>query len=147
MAESIQPKGLRGTKDFHWWSTLQGDGSERRAFLSSFRYLCFNRQRTNTKQMTYILLTAFVWGIVKVINGFFEFFDFDPEWFYHNRPRWQKFILSPTIYCNICMSSFWGSVCYWLLLQGRSIPGWIMHCVICAGAIFVINRIIDRLEI
>ena len=96
--------------------------------------------------MTYILLTAFVWGIGKVINGFFEFFDFDLEWFYTNRPLWQKFILHPTIYCNICMSSFWGSVCYWLLLQGRSIPEWILHCVICAGAIFVINRIIDRLE-
>src|SRR5690606_38183497 len=108
--------------------------------------------------MTYILLTAFVWGIGKAINGFFEFFDIDIEriyefrnWreslpFVEHRPLWQKFILRPTIYCNICMSSFWGSVCYWLLLQGRSIPEWIMHCVICAGAIFLINTIIERIE-
>src|SRR5690606_1104095 len=109
--------------------------------------------------MTAIYLIAFVWGISKVINSTAEFFDFDINYFYHwrtdrsypaeysKRPKWQQFIIKPTIYCNVCMSSFWGSVCYWLLLQGRSIPEWILHCVICAGAIFIINRIIDRFEI
>src|SRR5690606_35506291 len=108
--------------------------------------------------MTYILLTAFVWGVGKVINGFFEFFDFDIDYFYHwrtdrsylaeysERPKWQKFILRPTIYCNICMSSFWGPICYWLLLQERSMTEWVLHCVICTGAIFIINRLVDRLE-
>lgn len=102
--------------------------------------------------MTYLLLILFVWGISKVINGFFDFFGYDIDFFYNDtgyepRPLWQKFILKPTVYCNICMSSFWGSVAYWGLLNGRDWREWILHCVICAGAIFLMNLIVDKLEI
>lgn len=104
----------------------------------------------NTEEMTYLLLIAFVWGASKVISGLFDFFEYDLDIFYNYtghepRPLWQKFILKPTVYCNVCMSSFWGSICYWLLLQERSIPEWILHCVICAGAIWILNRVDESL--
>ncbi len=103
--------------------------------------------------MTYILLIAFVWGVSKVISMTADFFGFDIDGFYHyksdylKRSEWQQFIMKPTIYCNVCMSSFWGTICYWLLLSGNSWQDWILHCVICAGAIWIINVLIEAIEI
>lgn len=103
--------------------------------------------------MTYIIVILYVFGVSRVIRGFFEFFGVDLDALYNYtsptfeiRPLWQKFIMKPTIYCDICMSSFWGSVCYWVHLQGSSVNEWVLHCVICAAGIFVINRILDKLE-
>lgn len=110
--------------------------------------------------MTYILLIAFVWGIGKVVHSFFEFFEWDYDIYYQLAPLWLKFILKPTIYCNICMSSFWGLFFYYLILSplntklmqsGYDLPIFLgysfgeafAHCVICAGAIFVIDHLID----
>jgi len=103
-------------------------------------------------------LIAFVFGVYVVIDGYFEFFgdEKSKDQFYNyvkvknkswrGRPLWQKFILKPTIYCNVCMSSFWGTVYYWLLLQGDSWRHWIVFCVVCAGAIWLINHIVKAID-
>ena len=110
-------------------------------------------------------LIAFVFGMSVVIDGYFEFFGDEnrKERFYNyrrpkttpgffacepfiDRPLWQKFILKPTIYCNVCMSSFWGTVYYWVLLQGDSWRHWIVFCVVCAGSIWFINHVVKAID-
>lgn len=100
--------------------------------------------------MTYLLLPAFVFGVWIIIRNFFEFFGFDIDSFYQldkhgfSRSLWQRFLLKPTIYCAACMSSFWGSVCYWGLLNGGDWQEWILHCVISVCLIWITNEIINR---
>lgn len=104
--------------------------------------------------MTYILLTLFVYGIHKVIWSYADFFDVDLGDVYENknrlschgqiRPLWQKFLFKPLFYCNVCMSSVWGTVCYFLILDLRALDLWVLHCVISAGLITIINRFMER---
>lgn len=102
--------------------------------------------------MTYIIVIFYVFGVSIIIKSFFEFFGVDLDMLYsydkrmNRRPLWQKFIMKPTIYCNICMSSFWGSVCYWVHLQGSSVNEWVLHCVIAVVGVLVVSRILDMLE-
>ena len=102
--------------------------------------------------MTYIIVILYVYGVSIIIKSFFEFFGVDLDLLYSHdkrmdqRPLWQRFIMKPTIYCNICMSSFWGSVCYWVHLQGSSVSEWVLHCVIAVVGVLVVSRILDMLE-
>lgn len=102
--------------------------------------------------MTYIIVIFYVFGVSIIIKSFFEFFGVYLDDLYNYtgsnyevRPLWQKFIMKPTIYCNVCMSSFWGSVCYWVHLQGSSVNEWVLHCVIAVVGVIVVSRILDKL--
>lgn len=106
-----------------------------------------------------ILCALFVYGAKAVINGYCDFFGVDLDDFYEKtnreyvndcigevyniRPQWQKFILKPTIYCNVCMSSFWGSIYYWAIIG--TIDHWFfiwpLHLIATAAIITLLNKI------
>ena len=93
-----------------------------------------------------IICALFVYGVSTVINGYAEFFDIDLERLYSTgkdnfiRAKWQRFIMKPTFYCNVCMSSVWGSV-YYVCMHGLTDPfQWIIHCIISAAIIYIINQ-------
>ena len=99
-----------------------------------------------------IICALFVYGVSTVIKGYAEFFDVDLDRVYsfmkprnqcemmRDRPKWQRFIMKPTFYCNVCMSSVWGSA-YYVCMHGLVDPlQWILHCVITAAIIYIINQ-------
>ena len=100
-----------------------------------------------------VQIALFVIGVKVVINGFWDFFsgyENSLQRFYEYRNRneiptyrskFGKFLLHPTIYCNVCMSSFWGTLCYWGILGGTMWNEWIYGCVISAGLIYIYNLI------
>ena len=107
-----------------------------------------------------LICAAFVYGVKAVLNGYFNFFNLnldhfceyrkppkavfsDPCWVYEERPLWQRFILKPTIYCNVCMSSVWGSVYFWAVHYDSAnwITEWPLHMVCSAAIISIINKI------
>lgn len=96
-----------------------------------------------------IFITAlFVIGVKAVINGFFEFFGIEINQIYHwaqddPRKTWQQFIMRPTIYCNVCMSSFWGTIGYILASTTFNTFEWILTCFSCAAIITIFNKIPD----
>lgn len=104
--------------------------------------------------MSYVLLALFVYGIHKVIWGFADFLGVDLDALYNHmsvdesdyriRPNWQKFLFKPLFYCNVCMSSFWGTICYFLILDLRALDIWILHCVISTGLITIVNKLTER---
>lgn len=102
--------------------------------------------------MTYLLIGLFVYGLHQVIWNVADFFGVDLDDFYHyygpeynrsERPLWQKFIMKPLFYCPLCMSSLWGSVCFFLILNGRDLQLWILHCVVCAAIVYILTEIIE----
>ena len=106
-----------------------------------------------------LICAAFVYGVKAVINGYADFFGWNierayewidqetnpetNEWYAEPRPMWQKFILKPTIYCNVCMSSVWGSVYFWAVHYDSAnwITEWPLHMVCSAAIISIINKI------
>lgn len=83
----------------------------------------------------------FVYGVNVVIHMTSDFFGYDIEDFFDRQPKWKQVFLKPTIYCNVCMSSFWGTIAYWFLL-GESDPYfWVICCVCSAGIISIINNL------
>ena len=104
--------------------------------------------------MTYLILPLFVFGVSVVINFMADFWTIDLDRVYEQRrvksvfgesyeprPRWQQFIMKPTIYFNVCMSSFWSAVCYFGLLGLSSFPEYILHSFTSAGLIYLINKL------
>jgi len=108
---------------------------------------------------SFILCALFVYGISKVIDGYADFFDIDLDRFYNEsgalfkdqdspvqitkiRPKWQKFLFKPLFYCNVCMSSVWGSVFY-LVVYWNEIDffTWACHLIISAAIISIINSL------
>ena len=55
-------------------------------------------------------------------------------------------ILKPVIFCIVCMSSFWGSVCYLYFAESPSILGWLFFIFPLAGInyIFFVIKNFDR---
>lgn len=109
-----------------------------------------------------LICALFVYGVKAVIDGYALFFDLDFDYFYEfkdtypdlhkrvvrSRPKWQQFILKPTIYCNVCMSSFWGSVYYWsmyvneiITIEAEWYVVWPLHMVCSAAIITLFNQI------
>jgi hypothetical protein len=104
-----------------------------------------------------LICALFVYGVKAVIDGYALFFDLDFDYFYEfkdtypdlhkrvvrSRPKWQQFILKPTIYCNVCMSSFWGSVYYWATSYDAEywFIFWPIHMVCSAAIITLFNQI------
>jgi hypothetical protein len=106
-----------------------------------------------------LLCALFVYGVKAVIDGYAWFFDWNIERFYEwqdplenpktnewtasPRPKWQQFILKPTIYCNVCMSSFWGSVYFWSMYYENDqwFIYWPLHMVCSAAIITLFNKI------
>lgn len=122
-----------------------------------YEELCDLLETSKTHQMieSILICAAFVYGVKAVINGYADFFDFDLDNFYafkntkfaphawRDRPQWQRFILKPTIYCNVCMSSVWGSVYFWAVHYHSAnwIVEWPLHMVCSAAIITIINKI------
>lgn len=97
--------------------------------------------------MSYLILAAFVYGVKVVIDSFADHYEIDLIDLYeyrnkcgHQRPMWQKTILRPLFYCNVCMSSIWGTVGY-LLIGFESWQQWALHLVICAALVDTFNWI------
>jgi hypothetical protein len=96
---------------------------------------------------TYILVAFFVLGVSAVINGFDDFFNIGISQAYDRANKdnnlFLMFILRPTVYCNVCMSSFWGVV--GSLVFGIHEPILIIaHCVISAAIITMYNLFFDH---
>lgn len=103
--------------------------------------------------MSFIILALFVHGVYVVINSTAEHFGGDAwlndfYWYntrtYDDRPLWQRTILKPTFQCNVCMSSVWGTVGYYLI-GWESAQDWILHCVVCAALIAGVNYIQSKI--
>jgi hypothetical protein len=102
-----------------------------------------------------VQIALFVIGVKVVIQGLWTFFFYERfssiEFFMEHknadtarpypRPKLEQFLLHPTIYCNVCMSSFWCTICYWAILGGAMWNEWIYGCVISAGLIYIYNLI------
>lgn len=87
-----------------------------------------------------IIVSLFVFGVKSVFNGFFDFFDFDLMTFYERQNKFVQFILRPTIYCNVCMSSFWGSLGYYLTFSEHNISTYVLTVVSCTTLIQIITK-------
>jgi hypothetical protein len=106
---------------------------------------------------SFILCALFVYGVHTVIHHTAEFFEIPMGrayrlhhgWKYYardvrgERPTWQKFFLRPLFYCNVCMSSIWGSIFYVANFGFEQPISWILHCVISAAIIAIINQILS----
>jgi hypothetical protein len=107
---------------------------------------------------TLLICAAFVYGVSTVIDLTTSFFGLDLDKIYEGKkpprssafdrdpidykenPLFLKFIYRPLFYCNVCMSSVWGSI-YYVVSFGFVDPwSWILHCVISAGLIQIVNR-------
>jgi hypothetical protein len=96
---------------------------------------------------TYILVAFFVLGVSAVINGFDDFFNIGISQAYDKAFQddnlFLMFILRPTVYCNVCMSSFWGVI--GSLVFGIHEPlNIVAHCMIAAAIITGYNRFFDH---
>lgn len=102
--------------------------------------------------MSFIILAAFVMGVKVVIDNLASHFDIDLSdiwwygWYKDGRmaPHWWAHISRPLYYCNVCMSSVWGTVGY-LLMGWASWQDWALHCIICAAIVSGVNHIKDKL--
>ena len=102
--------------------------------------------------MTFIIVALFVMGVKVVINGVADHWRVDLDWLYDfawksygaEAPMWWKTISKPLYYCNVCMSSVWGTVGY-LLTGWHSWQHWILHIVICAAIVSAVNWIESKI--
>lgn len=110
-----------------------------------------------------LICSLFVYGVKAVIDGYAWFFDIDLEHVYrftdwkeanehgrilNLRHKWQQFFMKPTFYCNVCMSSVWGSVYYWSMHSFELLERldtwyflWPLHLICSAAIITLINKI------
>lgn len=102
---------------------------------------------------TYLILPLFVYGLHKIFYMLAEALHVDLDRFYYfgfkkpkcvvdeYEPSFRHLLLKPLFYCNVCMSSFWGTLCFFTLLGGVEWRVWILHCVVCAAVISLLNQI------
>jgi len=60
-----------------------------------------------------------------------------------NAPDWVFHVLKPLISCVYCMSSFWGTIFYfvWSFIEGGGVIGWIPSIFATAGTIYVLKNV------
>ncbi len=93
---------------------------------------------------TIVITTLFVYGISIVVNGIAQFFNIDIDDIYARASKILRFVMHPTIYCNVCMSSFWGTIGYVMACESFDTGQWLLTCVISAGLINIYNQYNER---
>ena len=102
--------------------------------------------------MSYIILAAFVMGVKVVINNLANHFEIDLTdllWYAWRKDgsmasQWWGHISKPLYYCNVCMSSVWGTIGY-LLIGWASWQDWMLHVIICAAIVSAVNWIESKI--
>lgn len=93
-----------------------------------------------------ILMATVVYGIHTAISKLLEFFGFPLMERYINSNGLVQFLMHPTIFCNICMSSIWGAIVYFVLIQGTDWREWVMATLICVAILRIVNAVMAFLE-
>ena len=102
--------------------------------------------------MSYIILAAFVMGVKVVIDQLASHFKIDLQDVYYyihpdrpdSSPNWWRHLSKPLYYCNVCMSSVWGTIGY-LLIGWASLQDWMLHVIICAAIVSAVNWIESKI--
>lgn len=102
---------------------------------------------------TLILIAILVYATSIVISQFdafisYEIMDKNPdnefsylESLYETSHWFIKALLKPTMICNVCMSSFWGTFFYLLITDEITLVTWIFTMLFSAGFIGMINHL------
>lgn len=108
---------------------------------------------------TLFLIPILIIGLYNLIWYYFEFFQIDEkieDWYnyrdqkesiYHKHDRIPQrkiiqFLAKPLFYCNVCMSSVWGTVFYILLPGQFEIVSWISHLLFSVAFIHTYNHFV-----
>lgn len=101
-----------------------------------------NQKKTMTEFLQSLFITSlFIFGLTASFSEGYIFHPID-KWIEQKLPKWLYY---PLIACSICMSSFWGTLAYFICFYD-GILLWIPFCFCLCGLNFLILRLYESIQ-